>query len=91
MVMANTLAVELGLLDPSEVEAIEKLLIDNSLPTRYEIEDIDSFYDHFFLDKKSAGGKIKFILPGGKIGTHRIVDDIDEESVKKALKIYNGS
>ena len=91
MVMANTLAVELGLLDPSEAEAIEKLLIDNSLPTRYRIEDIDSFYDHFFLDKKSAGGKIKFILPGGKIGTYRIVDDIDEESVKRALKIYNGS
>ncbi len=85
MVMANELAVRLGLLSREEAERIRKLLERYKLPTGYEIEDVEAFYDHFFLDKKSAHGKIKFILPGGSIGTHVIRDDLAEKVVKEVL------
>jgi len=85
MVMANELAVKLGLLNREEAEAIRELLERYDLPTSYPIQDVDEFYEHFFLDKKSAKGKIKFILPGGKIGTHVMRDDLDEAIVKEVL------
>ena len=91
MVMANELAVDLGLLSCEEAERIEALLKRYDLPVRYPIADVDAFYEHFFLDKKSAHGKIKFILPGGSIGTHVIRDDIDEATVKHVLARFGAA
>ncbi|MBN2825135.1 MAG: 3-dehydroquinate synthase [Campylobacterales bacterium] len=88
MVMANELAVELGLLSVAEGVEIEALLARFDLPTSYKIEDVNSFYEHFFLDKKSANNSIKFILPNGSIGTHSIKSDIDENIVKKVLERF---
>lgn len=85
MVMANELAVSLKLLSRKDADRIEALLQKNGLPTCYNIVDINSFYDHFFLDKKSNNGKIKFILPDGSIGSNVILDDINEDTVKNAL------
>jgi 3-dehydroquinate synthase len=87
MVMANALAIELGLFTQEESKQVESLLQKYSLPTSYVIKDIDSFYTHFFLDKKSAKGSIKFILPHG-MGTHKIVSDIDENLIKKVLSNF---
>ncbi|BAF71967.1 3-dehydroquinate synthase [Sulfurovum sp. NBC37-1] len=87
MVMANALAVELGLLGETEADRIKALLEKASLPTHYTIKDVDDFYEHFFLDKKSANNSIKFILPEG-IGGHKIVSDIDESVVKNVLKKF---
>jgi len=87
MVMANALAVSLGLMSQEEAEEVKALLQKHGLPVDYTIRDVDSFYEHFFLDKKSAKGSIKFILPEG-IGGHRIVQDIDEAEVKKVLKQF---
>ncbi len=87
MVMANALAVELGLMQPAEAEEVKKLLEKYALPTDYLIEDIDDFYEHFFLDKKSANDSIKFILPEG-IGNHKIVKDLDERVVKRVLSQF---
>jgi len=87
MVMANALAVELGLMSEEEAEEVKSLLGDAGLPTDYTIVDIDGFYEHFFLDKKSANNAIKFILPEG-IGAHRIVKDLDEIQVKKVLRMF---
>ncbi len=84
IVMANSLAVELELMRPQEASRVKNLLERFGLPTAYPIQDIDDFYDHFFLDKKSAGNSIKFILPHG-IGHYKIVKDIDEAIVKKVL------
>ena len=84
IVMANALAVELGLFSQEEAEQVRILLEKASLPTEYVIEDADDFYEHFFLDKKSAKGSIKFILPQG-MGDHKIISDIDENIVKKVL------
>jgi len=87
MVMANALAVEIGLLTQKEADSIESFLRSANLPTRYTIKDIDSFYDHFFLDKKSSKGSIKFILPNN-IGDYKMVSDISEDIVKKVLLTF---
>ncbi len=85
MVMANELAVILNLLSQDEADDIRELLAKNSLPTNFEIEDIEEFYQHFFLDKKSQNNSIAFILPNGKIGTNIIKRDIPKEVVLEAL------
>jgi len=87
MVMANALAVELGLFSQKEAEEVKALLQNASLPTEYVIKDVDDFYEHFFLDKKSANNSIKFILPDG-MGGHKIVSDIDASLVKKVLSQF---
>lgn len=87
MVMANALAVELGLFEQEEADRVKRLLESASLPVDYRIKDVDAFYEHFFLDKKSAKGSIKFILPEG-MGHYRIVNDVDEMIVKKVLKQF---
>ncbi|MCF6243756.1 MAG: 3-dehydroquinate synthase [Sulfurovum sp.] len=84
IIMANALAVELKLLSQEEANKITKLLTKVSLPTKYIIKDIDQFYEHFFLDKKSSKGNIKFILPHS-IGGHKMLNNIDENIVKKIL------
>jgi len=87
IVMANALAVELGMFTNEEETEVKALLEKASLPTAYTIEDVDDFYDHFFLDKKSAKGSIKFILPQG-MGDHKIISGIDEKIVKKVLRNF---
>ncbi len=84
MHMANTLALHLGLQSKEEVEAIESLLERYDLPTRYTIANIESFYDGFFLDKKTFNSKIKFIIPES-IGGYQIRDDIDKAVVLDVL------
>ena len=90
MVMANALAVELGLFEQEEADRVKRLLESASLPVDYRIKDVDAFYEHFFLDKKSAKGSIKFILPEG-MGHYRIVNDVDEMIVKKVLKQFGAT
>ncbi len=89
MIMANALAVELGLFTQEEAQSVKTLLEKFSLPTRYVIKDVNDFYEHFFLDKKSANNSIKFILPNG-MGQHKMVSDIDEAVVKKVLFRFGG-
>ncbi|MEA3418793.1 MAG: 3-dehydroquinate synthase [Campylobacterota bacterium] len=84
IVMANQLAVELDLFTEEEATRVKSLLEKFDLPTSYMIEDIEDFYEHFFLDKKSANNSIKFILPDG-IGHYSIQKDIDEVVVKNVL------
>lgn len=87
IVMANALAVELGLFTQEEAEEVNTFLKGANLPTAYVINDVNEFYEHFFLDKKSSKGSIKFILPDS-IGAHKIVSDIDENIVKKVLQNF---
>jgi len=82
--MANTLAQKLGLQTSEEVEVIEKLLKKYDLPTRYAISNVETFYDGFFLDKKTFNSKIKFILPKN-IGGYEVRDDIDKSVVVEVL------
>ena len=88
MVMANTLACELGLLSADEAQKIKNALEAYNLPTSYKIKDTNAFYEAFFHDKKSMGGNIKFILTNGKIGSHIIKGDISKDIVIKVLSRF---
>ena len=87
MIMANELSVELGYLTKTEAEDIKKVLKEYNLPTDYEIKDINSFYEHFFLDKKTADNKIKFIIPN-HIGEYKIINNIDKEIILNVLRKF---
>jgi 3-dehydroquinate synthase len=87
MVMANKLALKLNQIDEKEYTLIFNLISKYDIPTYYKICDIDSFYEDFFLDKKSTDGKLKFILPN-KIGKFKIKDDISKESIIEVLQEF---
>ena len=87
IVMANRVAVALNLMTEDEAEIISRFLSKHKLPIDYQIKDVDAFYNKFFLDKKSANNKIKFILPQG-IGGHLLKDDIDEQLLKDVLSTF---
>ena len=87
IVMANALACKLGLLDEHEAKQIKSLLKHYGLPTEYTINDVESFYEHFFLDKKSANNAITFVLPQG-IGDFKLKADIDSDVIKEVLQDF---
>jgi 3-dehydroquinate synthase len=87
IVMANYLALELGMITQDDVNRINVLLQRYSLPLFYKIDDIDSFYDKFYLDKKTSNSQIKFILPLG-LGDSTIKKNIDEKLVKEAINEF---
>ncbi len=89
MVMANALAVKLGLLTQDEADEIKSILQKNNLPVDFKIDDVEDFYEHFFLDKKSSNNQIAFILPNGSIGTHIIKRDIPKSIVIETLKEFS--
>ena len=87
MVMANALSVKLGLMSEDEALRIKQLLEKYNLPTDYTIENVESFYEAFFLDKKSSDATITFILPVG-IGGVKITDSIDKDTVLSVLETF---
>jgi len=87
IVMANQLAHVLGLISIGEMNRVKELLVQHNLPVDYEVVDASLFYDKFFLDKKSANDKIKFIFPNS-IGSFEVRDDIDREVVIKVLNRF---
>lgn len=88
MCMANDLAVRIGLMSQEEANRIKALLESYDIPTTYTINDVESFYEHFFLDKKSLDDKIKFILPLG-IGDCKITDMVSKDDVVNILSRYS--
>ena len=87
IVMANELALRLGLLSKDEAMRVKYLLQRYNLPIDYKIESAEAFYKHFFLDKKSSRNSITFILPSG-IGGYEIRSDISKELVIDVLKDF---
>ena len=85
MVMANSLSVKLDIMSKEDELRILTLLKKYKIPTSYKINDVNDFYDHFFLDKKALDDKIKFILPIG-IGDCKITNEIPKELVIETLK-----
>ena len=90
MMMANELATRLGLMKADEEQRIKKLLLKYDLPVAYEINDVEAFYEAFFLDKKSLDAKITFIVPK-HIGDVELINDIAKDIVMDVLKTYSGS
>jgi len=87
IIMANRLAVKLDLMTIEESERVSNLLKKFNLPIEYIVKDVNSYYEHFFLDKKSENSSIKFILSDG-IGNYIIKKDINENIVKSVLKEF---
>ena len=87
MCMANALAVKLGIMSKENEQRVKKLLEKYDIPTSYKIENVEDFYEHFYLDKKSSNSKIKFIVPI-EIGDCKITDEIKKEDVIEVLKEF---
>ncbi len=85
MVLANKLAMKLGLLNQDEFDRVYELLKRYDLPVSYDIVDSEHFYETFFLDKKSSNQKIKFILLD-HIGNYKMLDDIEKDLILSVLE-----
>jgi len=90
MVMANETSLKMGLISEDEVLRVKKLLEKYNLPVTYSIKDIDSFYETFFLDKKSSDTTITFILPVG-LGGVKITDRCEKNLIIDVLNQFNDS
>ena len=88
MVMANEVAKKIGLMSENDALRVKNILEKYDIPTSYKISDVEDFYEHFFLDKKSLDDKIKFILPVG-IGDCKITDEVSKSDVIEVLKDFN--
>ena len=87
IVMANTLALRLGMITDNEFLRIKVLLEKFKLPTHYKIANVDEFYQAFALDKKSVNSKMNFVLLDG-IGRGVIRNDISKEAVISVLEEF---
>ena len=84
MVMANETSVAMGLMSVDEAQRVKSLLEKYNLPTSYSIADTESFYETFFLDKKSSDSAITFILPVG-LGDVKITDKCEKSLILSVL------
>jgi 3-dehydroquinate synthase len=85
MVMANEVSKKIGLMSSEDALRVKNVLEKYNIPTSYKINDVEDFYEHFFLDKKSLDDKIKFILPVG-LGDCKITDEVSKTDVIDVLK-----
>ena len=90
MVMANRLAVAMGIMSEDEAVRVEKLLQKYNLPIDYEIDDAEAFYETFYLDKKSSDATITFIIPH-HIGGVEISDAVEKSLIIDVLKTFKVS
>jgi len=87
IVMANELALKMGLMNSKEALRIKELLEKYSLPTDYKIKNVEAFYETFFLDKKSSDTSITFIIPKS-IGGVEISDKCSKELLLSVLNEF---
>jgi len=87
MVMANETSVEMGLMSVDEAQRVKALLEKYNLPTSYAIANTESFYETFFLDKKSSDSAITFILPVG-LGDVKITDSCEKSLILSVLNKF---
>ena len=84
MQMAAKLAIEVGMCEPSLLARQTSLIEACHLPTDDESADAEKMLPVMKRDKKVAHGKLRFILPTN-IGTVKLVGDVDEAAVIKAI------
>ncbi len=87
IIMANELALRLGLITKEEEIRIKYLLQRYDLPIDYKVKSAEDFYEHFFLDKKSNNNQITFILPS-HIGGYLIKKEIKKELIIDVLRDF---
>ena len=85
MVQASRLAERLGRIDEDTTRRQVQLLEAVGLPVcAPKGPTIDELMARMRLDKKTAGGKLRFVLPT-RMGHVELVDGIDEEQVREVL------
>jgi 3-dehydroquinate synthase len=85
MIGACRLSAMLGLADEGLVDRVVRLLARFNLPTRLEGPvDVDALLDAMRRDKKSRGGRLRFVLLEG-IGQVTLRDDVRAEDVREAI------
>jgi 3-dehydroquinate synthase len=86
MVHASRLAERLGRIDSSVTRKQVRLLTAVQLPTELPAGplDVEAVLDHMRLDKKSVGGKLRFVLPSS-IGHVELVDSVPAAEVRSLL------
>ncbi len=87
MVMANETAVKISLMQEDEAQRVKDLLHKYNLATSYLVTDSESFYETFYLDKKSSDSSITFILPVG-IGGVKITDSCEKDLILSVLNDF---
>ena len=84
MVLANNTSVKMGLMNKDEATRVKNVLEKYNLPVSYGIKNTDSFYETFYLDKKSSDSSITFILPVG-LGDVKITDTCSKDIILSVL------
>ena len=85
--MANDVSVKIGLMTENESSRVKTLLEKYNIPTQYTVNDVEDFYEHFFLDKKSLDNKIKFIL-ATSLGDCTITDEVSKNDILEVLRVF---
>jgi 3-dehydroquinate synthase len=86
MARAARLASLCGRIPPDVVERQDALLHALGLPTAapQAVRDVDALLAVMARDKKSVGGRLRFVLPS-RIGQVDLVDDVPEQLVRQVL------
>jgi len=86
MVHASRLAERLGRIDSSVTQRLIRLLEAVQLPTALPPNslDVEAALDRMRLDKKSIGGRLRFVLPAS-MGQVELVDSVPEAVVRSVL------
>ena len=84
MVMAAELSLRSDMLSRSEVQRVRRLLADAGLPVAGPALDADRLLELMTLDKKAAGGRLRFVLLEG-IGKATLAQAPSEEMVRAAI------
>ncbi|MEA3228983.1 MAG: 3-dehydroquinate synthase [Campylobacterota bacterium] len=88
IIMANETSVKMGLMSEDEALRVKQLLEKYNLPTTYTIKNPETFYETFFLDKKSSDTKITFILAMG-LGNVKITNECEKSLIIDILNRFN--
>lgn len=88
MVLAARLAVRLGMLAPEEAERVEALIAAAGLPTEPPPVGGQRLKALMQLDKKIAGGRMRFVLPTA-IGASELRADVPEAELDAVLAAAN--
>jgi len=89
MTAAAKLAVRLGLLGADVADRQEQLLRRIGLPTRLPPINVNSLLAAMRRDKKTRGGRLRFVLPTW-LGEARTVEDVNEREVVWAMQAIVG-
>ena len=88
MIYASRLAERLGRIDAAVTERQRRLLealgLPVALPNAAELS-ADAILESMRLDKKTEGGKLRFVLPS-KLGRVEVVKDVPEEIVREVIE-----